>query len=124
MKNLVSIKKSLKSFVFAFNGIRIFIYEGNNARIHIIAAMIAIILGILLKISLTEWMMVILVIGLVITLEIVNSAIESLADYVSPGKHDLIKKVKDLSAGGVLVSAISAVIIGLIIFLPKLLVYV
>jgi diacylglycerol kinase len=86
--------------------------------------MIAILLGILLKISLTEWMMVILVIGLVITLEIVNSAIESLADYVSPGKHDLIKKVKDLSAGGVLVSAISAVIIGLIIFLPKLLVYV
>ena len=61
-----------------------------------------------------------LAIGLVITSEIINSAIENISDFISPEKHDLIKKIKDLSAAGVLISAITAFVIGLIIFIPKL----
>jgi undecaprenol kinase/diacylglycerol kinase (ATP) len=123
-KNQTSIKKALRSFVFAFNGLKILIREEQNARIHAIGALGAIVLGFVLKISMHEWVAIILAIGFVITIETINSAIENLADYVSPDKHDLIKKVKDLSAGGVLLSAITALIIGLFIFLPKIIAHV
>ena len=123
-KNQTSVKKALRSFAFAFNGLKILILEEQNARIHTIGAFCAIVLGFVLKISLHEWVAIILAIGFVITIETINSAIENLADFVSPDKHDLIKKVKDLSAGGVLLSAITALIIGLIIFLPKLITHV
>jgi diacylglycerol kinase len=123
-KNQTSIRKALRSFVFAFNGLKILILEEQNARIHAIGAFCAIVLGFVLKISLQEWVAIIIAIGFVITIETINSAIENLADYVSPEKHDLIKKVKDLSAGGVLLSAITALIIGLIVFLPKMIAHV
>ena len=120
----VSIRKALRSFVFAFKGIRILIVEEQNAQIHVVGGICAIVLGFVLKISLHEWIAVAFAIGFVITIEAINSAIENLADYVSPGKHDLIKKVKDLSAGGVLISAITAAVIGIIIFLPKIIAHV
>ena len=68
-----------------------------------------------------EWIGVIFSIGLVFSLEIINSSIENIADFISPEKHKMIKKIKDLSASGVLISAITALIIGLIIFIPKIL---
>ncbi len=119
-KSSFSIKKRLKSFSYAFNGFKILIKEEHNARIHLFAAIIAIILGVILHISTCEWLAIILSIGLVISLEIVNSAIENIADFISPQKHDKIKKIKDLSASAVLVGAFSALIIGFLIFLPKL----
>ena len=115
-----SIIKRLKSFIFALNGLKILILEEHNARIHLVAAILVIIAGILLKISNVEWLAIIFSIGLVFALETINSAIENLADFVSPEKNDQIKKVKDLSAGAVLIGAIAALVNGLIIFIPKI----
>jgi diacylglycerol kinase len=118
--NKFSIRKTITSFRHALNGLKILVLEEPNSRIHLFAAICTVIAGILLKVSFIEWIALVFAIGLVITLEIVNSAIENIADYVSPEKDDMIKKIKDLSAAGVLVSAITALIVGLIIFLPKI----
>jgi len=119
-----SIRKRLLSFKFAFHGLKILLIEEHNSRIHLFAAILVVILGIFLKISALEWIAICFAIGLVFSLEIVNSAIENLADFVSPGKNDLIKKAKDLAAAAVLFSAFTAIAVGIIIFLPKLIVYV
>jgi diacylglycerol kinase len=76
-----------------------------------------------MKIAVYEWIAVIFCIGFVFALEIINSAIENMADFVSPEKHAMTKKIKDLSAGAVLVGAGASSIIGLIICLPKILAF-
>lgn len=116
-----SISKQVKSIKFAMNGMKILISEEHNARIHLLAAICAIAAGFYFTISLSEWMAIIFSIGIVFSLESINSSIEYIADFISPEKHDKIMKIKDVSAAGVLFGAISALIIGLIIFLPKLL---
>lgn len=116
-----SIIKRVYSFKHAFNGLRVLIKEEHNARIHLFASICVIIAGIIFKISLHEWISIIFSIGLVFCLEIINSTVENIADFISPEKHEMIKKIKDLSASGVLISALTALIIGLIIFLPKIL---
>ena len=113
-----TIRKRIKSFGYAFIGLRILFREEHNFRIHMVAAACATIAGFILKISAIEWIAVVFAIGFVITIEIINSSFEKLADFVSPDKHEMIKKVKDLAAAGVLISAITALIIGLIVFLP------
>ena len=115
-----SILKQLKSFGFAFNGLKILIKEEHNSRIHLFATVCVLIAAFVFEISKAEWLAVIFAIGFVFALEIINSAIENIADFVSPEKHVLIKKIKDLAAAGVLVSAMTALIVGLIIFLPKI----
>lgn len=113
-------KKRFQSFPYAWNGIRLFIKYTHNAWVHVFAAILAVTIGFVLEISREEWMVLITVIGLVLALEAVNSAIEILCDHLSPQKSEAIKKVKDLSAGAVLIAAITSFIIGLFIFLPKL----
>lgn len=120
-KHRFSISKRLKSFKYAFNGLRILIKEEHNARIHLFATICVIIAGLFFNISMNEWIGVIFSIGLVFSLEIINSSIENIADFISPERHEMIKKIKDLSASGVLISSITALIIGLIIFIPKIL---
>lgn len=119
-KEKFSWKKRLKSFKYAFNGLKILILEEHNARIHIFIAVCVLIAGFVFKLSAGEWIVIIWSIGMVVALEAINSAIENLADFVSPEKHDKIKKIKDLAAGAVLLGAMVAVIIGLIVFLPKI----
>ena len=119
-KQRFSISKRIKSFGYAFNGLKILIREEHNARIHIFAAISAIFAGFYFQISSLEWLAIILSIGFVITLEIINSAIENIADFVSPDKNNSIKRIKDLAAAGVLISALTALAIGLIIFIPKI----
>ena len=111
----------LKSFKFAFNGIRILFVKEHNAWIHLAAALSVIIVGIGFKISISEWVAVIFAIGLVFTSEAINTSIEKLSDFVSPEKQKSIKEVKDLAAAGVLISSITALLIGLFVFLPKIL---
>lgn len=111
----------LKSFKFAFNGIRILFANEHNALIHLAATLLVIIAGIAFKISILEWAAIFLSIGLVFTSEAINTSIEKLSDFVSPEKRSLIKEVKDLASAGVLISAITALIIGLIVFVPKIL---
>jgi len=119
-KEKFSLAKRLKSFTHAFNGLKILIREEHNARIHIVAMVITILLGFALNISPSEWIGVILSIGLVISFELINSAIENLADFGTSELNDLIKKTKDLAAAGVFWSALTALIVGAIVFLPKL----
>jgi diacylglycerol kinase (ATP) len=115
-----SIKKRMQSFKYAFNGLRILLCEESNAWIHFCIAICVIAAGFVFKISTTEWIIVVFCIGFVFALELLNSAIENMADFVSKEYHDLIKKTKDLAAGAVLVGAIASAIIGLIIFTPKI----
>ncbi|HEV7348785.1 diacylglycerol kinase family protein [Telluribacter sp.] len=120
-QNLIDTSKAFRSFRFAGAGIMsLFRYE-NNARIHLLAALLVIFLGVGLQISLAEWGLVITQIGLVWMAEAFNTALEKLADVVSPDYHPTIKAVKDLAAGGVLMVALSAVIVGGLVFIPKLL---
>ena len=114
-----SISTLVKSFGHAFNGLIILFKEEYNARIHLLAAIAVVIAGFIFEISTTEWIVIIFAIGFVLAMEAINSSIEGLADFVSPEKHEMIKKIKDLSAAGVLISALTALIIGLIVFLPK-----
>lgn len=112
--------KLFKSFQYAFNGIFILFKEETNARIHLIVATITIMAGWMLKISITEWCFVTLCITLIMMAEAFNTAIENLTDLVSPKIHPLAGKTKDLAAGAVLILSIGSVIVGLIIFLPKI----
>ncbi|MDN3588705.1 diacylglycerol kinase family protein [Pedobacter aquatilis] len=115
-----SLKDRIKSFGYAFNGLKLFFYTEHNARIHLLAAILALAISFWLKISSLEWVAIIGIIILVFIAEIFNSSIEKLADVVSPEINPKIKIVKDLAAGAVLIAAIFAVIVGLIIFYPKL----
>lgn len=115
-----SIKKRLKSFSYAFSGLKTALKEEHNLRIHLAAAILVVAFSLLFNINKYEWIAVILAIGFVFAMELLNSAIENMADFISLEKHDTIKKIKDISAAAVLVSAIAALIIGLLIFLPKI----
>lgn len=121
MKNQkFSLQDRIKSFTYAFNGFKILLIEEHNARIHVVAAIVTVIAGFYFDISTVEWMIILLCIGAVIALEIVNSAIENLADLVCQEKNEFVKKAKDLAAAAVLTAAFVAVIIALIIFIPKI----
>jgi diacylglycerol kinase (ATP) len=115
-----SLKSRLASFKFAFRGLWSLLKNEHNSRIHILAAIIAIITGILLKISFPEWCFLTIVIGLVFITELLNSSIEKLADIVDPELNEGIGKTKDYAAAAVLVSALIAVIAGCLIFIPKI----
>lgn len=115
-----SINKRLKSFSFAFNGLKILFKEEHNSRIHFTVTLFVLIAGWIFSISMFDWIAIVLSIGIVISTELINSAIENLSDFVSPERNVLIKKVKDLAAASVLISAISSVVIGLIVFIPKI----
>lgn len=115
-----SLNKRLKSFHYAISGLRILFREEHNAIIHLVAAILVVIGGFMLKISTNEWLAIAFAIGFVITLEIINTVIENIANFVSPAKHEKIKKIKDLSAAAVLVGSVTALVVGLIVFIPKI----
>lgn len=116
-----SIAKRLKSFTYAFNGLRVLIKEEHNAWIHLFASLCVVAAGILFKISPMEWVAVVFAIGLVFSFEIINTSVENIADFICLERDDRIKRIKDLAAAAVLVSAITAAVIGLIVFIPKIL---
>ena len=109
------LKKQLRSFGYAWKGIQSCVGKEQNLSFHLIAAMAVIIAGIVLGITRTEWIMVVMCIGTVIA---ADTAIEKLVDLVSPERHPVAGRVKDIAAGAVLICAVAAAIIGLIIFIP------
>lgn len=116
-----SVRARLKSFVYAWAGIIRFFKTEHNAQIHLAATAVTIILAAVLKVNKTEAVAVIFAIAFVWVTEMINTAIEKLMDFISLERHPQIKNIKDMAAGAVLVAAIVAVIIGCIVFLPKLL---
>ena len=109
-----------KGFLWAYNGIRESFHTQINFRIHILIASVMLVLGWWLHIEPYEWLALVLTIVMVIAFEQINTAVEYLVDLVSPEYHVMAGKVKDISAGAVLLTAIGAVAVGIIIFLPKL----
>jgi diacylglycerol kinase len=116
-----SIRKRIKSFSYAFNGIINLIKSEHNARIQLIAMLFVVLLGILFKINISEWISIAIVVGLVFIAELFNTAIEKLSDIVSPEWNKKIGNIKDYSAAAVLISAIISLIVGCLIFIPRLL---
>lgn len=111
-------KSLFNSFKFAFRGIESSFLSERNMKIHYFVMFMVIIFGILFKITKIEWIICIILFGLVIAAEMINTAIESVVDLVTSENNILAGKAKDIAAGAVLVLAISSATIGLIIFIP------
>ena len=109
----------LRSFQYAFSGLKKAFRSEKNFKIQFIISLSAILLAFLFHISALEWVAVLGCCSLVLGLELINSAIERLCNFVSPGIHPAIKKIKDFSAAAVLIASLVSFLIGLIIFLPK-----
>ena len=112
-------KKRIKSFGFAFKGIKLVFGSEANMKIHLFVSLLVVICGFIFSISSIEWMMCILCFGLVFGAEMINTSIENIVNLVSPEQNELAGKAKDIAAGAVLICAIAAAIVGLIIFVPK-----
>jgi len=113
-------RKFTQSMEHALNGISYVTTHERNFKIEIVLGTLAIILGFLLKVSTIEWLILIITISLVLCLEIINTAIERCVDLITNDYKELAKITKDVSAGAVLVMSMFSVVIGIIIFLPKL----
>lgn len=114
------LKTRIKSFGYAIKGIAFFFSSQPNAKIHLMAGVLASGLGYTLKISNLEWVGIVFSIGAVLTTEAINTALEELVNFVSPEYHKQAGIVKDVAAGAVLITALMALVIGCIIFLPKI----
>jgi len=112
--------KFIRGFGFAFKGLGHAVKTQLNFRVHLVLAVIAIAMGWYLQLSSAEWLWIIFSIGLVLLTELINTAIELLVDLVSPGFNETAGKVKDIAAAAVLVTAFTALLVGAIIFLPKI----
>lgn len=119
-KNQFTHKGLAGSFRNAFSGIKVLVISENNARIHFVILILVVIAGIVLKLSPAHWIAIVLASGLVIACECFNTAVEYLADAITPEYNSVIQKAKDLAAAGVLISAVVSVITGLIIFIPAI----
>lgn len=119
-KQSFSFRKRIESFSHAFSGLQILLKEKHNLRIHLFASVFVVVASFVFKINKIEWLFIIFSIGLVIIAETINTAIENMYDFISPEKHELIKKIKDISAAAVLLASIFAGTIGIIVFLPKI----
>ena len=113
-------KKLLKSFGYAIKGMYIALREQQNMRIHLLAILVVTFAGIYLGLRAIEWGIIALTMGLVISTEMINSAIESLVDLISPEYNEKAGKIKDVAAGAVLVAAIIATVVAIYIFGNKI----
>ena len=117
-------KRLIDRFRYAFYGI-CEAYKGEqNLKIHTVIAVLVVLAGFILKISYVEWLVCLVLIGLVLMAEFFNTAIEYVVDLASPDIHPLAKLAKDTASAGVLMMAIISAVIGLIIFVPKVIEFV
>ena len=119
-KKKYGVKRFFKSFAYAVSGIISAFKTEQNLLFDVVIAILTIILGILLKLSAIEISIVLLAIGLVIAMELINTSIEYVVDMAMPEIHPLAKLSKDIASGAVLISVIIALVVGLIIYLPKI----
>ncbi len=109
---------SILSFKYAFEGLVAAFKEEPNLKFHFLAGILVIILGLVLKISKADWVTIIILIGLVIAVELTNTAIEAVVNSFVDRQHLGAKMAKDISAGAVLITALTATIVGIMIFMP------
>lgn len=115
-----SVAARFRSVGFALEGMRTLLLTQHNAWVHCFAVVVVCAVGFWLGVSRMEWVALVLAITAVLSAEALNTALEFLADAVIPEQHPEIKKAKDVAAGGVLLAALAAVIVGLLIFVPYL----
>lgn len=113
-----SLKDRVKSFTYAVSGIRLMIASQHNAWIHLVATLIVLFMGFIFKITGIEWALLLIAIASVWIAETLNTAFEFLCDVASPEFHPLVEKAKDVSAGAVLIAALTALTMGIAIFAP------
>ena len=113
-------RRLIKSFGYAVSGITYTLKTQNNFKIHLFVTLLVVFAGFYFKLSANEWLCILLVIGLVLATELVNTAIELLVDLVSPEYNIKAGRIKDIAAAAVFITAIIAVIMGALIFIPKL----
>ena len=110
--------KRILSFKYAVDGIVTAIKDEPNLKIHLFLACLALVLGFIFQISDSDWLAILIVIGLVISIELTNTAIEEIVDAFTNESHPSAKKAKDVAAGAALVASVTALLIGIVIFLP------
>jgi diacylglycerol kinase len=113
-------RRVVRSFGYAFEGLGTMLRTQPNFVVHLTLALVALVIGIVLRLTPPELAVLVLTIGLVLVLECVNTAIESVCDIASPGFHPLVKRAKDVSAAAVLLAALASVGVGLLLFVPHL----
>ena len=122
--NALDSKRLGRSFKAAFDGIKATYLKEQNIKIHTCIALLVVLFGFILKISYSEWLVCLVLIGFVLMAEFFNTAIEYVVDLASPDIHPLAKAAKDTASAGVLMMAILSAIIGCVIFVPKLIEFV
>ena len=110
-----------KSFGYAFEGIFTGIKKERNMQIHCLAMLCVVAAGFVFRISVSEWCICLILFGMILSLELVNTAMEAVVDLVTEERRPLAKLAKDTAAGAVLIAAIMAAGVGLLIFVPKVL---
>lgn len=109
------------SFRYAFWGVKTAFQEERNMRTHVMTGVVVLIVSLFLDLSRSEWLWLILVSYLVFVMELINTVVENVVDLITDEYHPIAKKVKDMAAAVVLVTASFAALIGIIILLPKIL---
>ena len=117
--SLYSMLHIIKSFKYAADGIKEAFQSERNMKVHFALMILAIVLGLVLKLSSIEWAILTITIGLVLILEFINTSLEQIVDIVSPEKQEKARIAKDVAAAGVLISAIVSVLVGIFLFVPK-----
>ena len=115
-----SLKETLEAFTHAIRGIKVFVINERNARLHLIATVMVVAAALIFQVSRLEASSLALVTGLVWVAEIINSCIEKTLDFITRERHPEIKVIKDMSAGAVLLASVIAFLVGLLIFIPKI----
>jgi len=112
--------RRLQSFVYALQGLACLLRTQPNARVHLLAALLACAAGVYFGLSRAEWLWIAAAITLVWSAEAFNTALEQLADALHPERHPAIGRAKDLAAAAVLIAALGAAVIGMLVFVPHL----
>ncbi|WP_214226907.1 diacylglycerol kinase family protein [Pedobacter sp. B4-66] len=112
--------KFIKGFGYAFSGVAYTFKTQLNFKFHVVALLLIALAGWYFKLSVNEWLWIVVAAAIVLITELINTAIEVLVDLVSPDYNPKAKIIKDVAAASVLIAAIGAVVIGLIIFIPKI----
>lgn len=110
----------IDSFRYAFEGVRTVFQEERNMRSHTLSTLGVIIMSLFLPLSLYEWLWILLVCFLVFVMEIWNTVVENIVDFISPGRHPLAKKIKDMAAAAVLLTSFFSLLVGAMILVPKI----
>jgi len=119
-ENRFSWQERAKSFGYAWAGIRSLLRTEHNTWIHLALTVVVLLSGLILKVSRLELIILLVVMALVWICEIFNTCIEKVMDFISPEYHPKVKVIKDMAAGAVLIMAVVAVLVGCLIFIPKI----